>query len=185
MNWKKLSPWNWFKKENQQVERATGGVPATREANDHPVVRVQREMERMFDDLFRAFGTPDTGIRVPGFSGGTGLASMLRPQLDIAENDKGYTITVEIPGVDRDDVDISVDDGALLIRGEKRQSNEERDGDYHAIERSYGRFQRVLDLPDDADEENASAHFQNGVLKVEVPRSASAKQRGRRIGVKG
>lgn len=185
MNWKKLSPWNWFKKENQQIERSGASLPVAQDAADHPVARMHREMDRLFEDLFRSFGWSDMHLGSPMFPAGGGVGALLRPQLDIAENDKGYTITVEVPGVDRDDVDVSVDDGALLIRGEKRQSSENQSGGYHAIERSYGRFQRVLDLPDDADEEAVSARFKDGVLTVHVPRSASAGRRGRRIEVQG
>lgn len=185
MNWKKLSPWNWFKKESQQIERPGTSLPVTRNSVEHPMARMHREVDRLFEDLFRGFGIPDWHMGSPMFPAGSGVGALLRPQLDIAENEKGYTVTVEVPGVDRDDVDVSVDDGALLIRGEKRQSSEDESGDYHAIERSYGRFQRVLDLPDDADEENISARFKDGVLTVHVPRSASAGRRGRRIEVQG
>ncbi|WP_420427348.1 Hsp20/alpha crystallin family protein [Algiphilus sp.] len=185
MNWKKLSPWNWFKKENQQVERPGGERAMRHPAAEHPLARMHREMDRLFEDVFSSFGIPDPLMRGSLPQPGGSWSNMLRPQLDISENDTGYTITVEIPGVERDDVDISVDDGTLLIRGEKRQSEEHHAGDFHAVERNYGRFQRVLDLPEDADEAQIAARFKDGVLSVHVPRRADAEQRGRRIEVQG
>ncbi|MHA7834858.1 MAG: Hsp20/alpha crystallin family protein [Algiphilus sp.] len=185
MNWKKLSPWNWFKKENQQIERPGSERAMSHPASEHPLARMHQEMDRLFEDVFPSFGMPGHythgGLPQPG----SRLAGLLRPQLDISENDTGYTITVEIPGVERDDVDISVEDGTLLIRGEKRQSEEHHASDFHAIERSYGRLQRVLDLPEDADEAQIAARFKDGVLSVHVPRRADASQRGRRIEVQG
>lgn len=184
MDLKKLSPWNWFKKERQQTEPESAALPVQREGAEHPLMRMHRELDRVFEEMTRGFGLPSLAGAFPAVPEQGGLASILRPRLDIAEDDKAYTITVEVPGVSRDDVDLSVDDGALVIRGEKRQSSEDRQDNYHCIERSYGRFQRVLDLPQDADEDNIGARFADGVLTITVPKSETG-GRGRRIEVQG
>ncbi|MBY8965949.1 Hsp20/alpha crystallin family protein [Algiphilus sp.] len=187
MDWKKLSPWNWFKKENQQAEAPLAERPVTYPAAAEPIARLHREMDRLFESLFelQPFGAANQLTRTTLWPRTDGNLALLRPQLDISENDTGYTITVEIPGVERDDVEVSVDDGVLLIRGEKRQSEEHHAADFHAIERRYGRFQRLLDLPEDTDTEQVAARFKDGVLSVHVPRRTDAHPRGRRIEVQG
>lgn len=184
MDLKKLSPWNWFKKERQQNEPQSASLPVQREGAEHPLARMHRELDRVFEEMTRGFGFPSLAGAFPAVPEQGALATVLRPRLDIAEDDKAYTITVEVPGVPRDDVDISVDDGALIIRGEKRQSREDKRDNYHCIERSYGRFQRVLDLPHDADEDNIGARFSDGVLTITVPKTEGG-SRGKRIEVQG
>lgn len=152
MNLQRIAPFNWLKREND------GGrefLPAER-GND-PFARMHHEMDRMFEDFF--------GNTRPA---GGGL--LLRPSVDIAESKKAYRISVEVPGIDPDQIDLQIEGDTLVVSGEKRQEVEDEQEGLHRMERSYGRFRRVLTLPDDADAENIKADFKNGVLKIKVPR---------------
>ena len=110
-----------------------------------------------------------------------GLSGLLRPSLDISESEKHYTVRVELPGVEPDQVRVDVANRNLAIRAEKRQEREEEDEGYHCVERSYGSVQRVLSLPDDADEDGAVARFRNGVLTLRIPRHISHAPHSRSI----
>lgn len=177
----KLNPWNWFKKEEeqqQQASRAPAALARAAGAPVHPVLQLHREMDRLFDSFLNSWPwLPARDLAWPG--------GLLMPRLDISEGEKEYLVDVELPGVDRKDVELTVQDGVLVVRGEKRQEVEEHKRDYHRVERSYGSFQRVLDLPEDADVNDVQARFRDGVLRVRIGRKAPANGRaeGRRIEV--
>jgi HSP20 family protein len=172
MDLQKLKPWNWFKREEQEQPEV---LPARRDdATGDPLLRMHQEMDRMFDQFLG---------RVPGsaLAGRTG-SLWLKPSVDIAEGRKAYQISVEVPGISEDEIDLSIDGDDLIISGEKRQEHEEDEEGYHRIERSYGQFRRVLSLPGDADTDRISARFKNGVLDVQVPRRKDGERPGvRRI----
>jgi len=175
MDIKKLAPWNWFKKEE---EEGGGNVPVKMsEAQSayseggiaNPLVHLHREMDRLFENAFRGIGIPP--FRSDLFTP-LSAAEMLKPQVDIGATDKEYTVTVEVPGVSQKDVKIEVADNTMTIRGEKKQEKKEKDKNYYRVERSYGSFQRVLSLPEDADQENIKAKFKDGVLTIKMSRKA-------------
>lgn len=157
MNLQKLAPFNWFKREGEYL-------PATR-GND-PLARMHREMDRMFDDFF--------GGSRPAAEGGL----LLKPSIDIAESKKAYRISVEVPGIEPDQIDLHVEGDTLVLSGEKRQESEDDDEGFHRIERSYGQFRRVLTLPEDADPDGIKADFKHGVLKIKVPRVKRSEKPG-------
>ncbi len=157
MNLRKFSPWNWFRREQQEHGEL---MPAGRP--QHPVERMHREIDRMFE------GFP--GMR--DFSAGLGESAMLRPSVDISESKKAYRISVEVPGVEESDLDLTVEGHDLVISGEKRREAEDEEDGVHRIERSYGSFRRILSLPADADPDGINARFGKGVLKIKVPRKA-------------
>lgn len=179
MDLKKLAPWNWFKKEEEQHPVA---LPVHRSGATHhpdPVARFHQEIDRMFDSLFRGFGFPALGFgRDPGPLAQT---EWLRPTLDIAASDGEYTISVELPGVDEKDVQLELLDDTLVIKGEKKHEKEEKEKNYYRMERSYGSFQRVLSLPEDAEQENIGATFKRGILKITVPRKAKVSTKSKQI----
>lgn len=100
--------------------------------------------------------------------------------VDVAESGKAYTITAELPGVPEKDVEVSVSDDMLIIKGEKRQEREEKDDNQYVSERSYGSFRRMFSLPRGTDADKIEAHFRNGVLTVTVPK-ADVKQESRKV----
>jgi len=181
MDWNKLKPWNWFKKE-QTNEVAS--LPVRRaDSLQHPLARLHDDLDRLFDSFFESWGLPSWGrLSRPGWPG-PASSGFLRPSLDISENRKGYTLRVEIPGVEKEDVKLTLEDDTLLISGEKRQEKEDNDGGYHCVERSYGAFQRVISLPADADQDKLEAKFRNGVLTITLPRKAGVKSNAREIAI--
>ena len=136
---------------------------------------LRQELDNLFDrfaDGFESFSLEPVQ-RLDRFlrQGGAGFAPLA---VDVSESDKSYTVTAEIPGVAEKDIDVSVQGEMLIIKGEKRQEKEEKSGRDTITERSYGAFQRMFNLPRDADGANIEARFQNGVLTVHVPRKAVA-----------
>lgn len=129
---------------------------------------LHRQVNRLFDDLFDQDG--DSGFYA--------RAGMAAPAMDIHQDDKQLEITAELPGVRQEDIDITIDDGVLTLRGEKKSTREDKDTGYR--ERSYGSFERRITLPATIDEENCSADFKDGVLTITLPKSEE-KARGRKI----
>lgn len=97
------------------------------------------------------------------------------PTVDITESVEEYLIKAELPEIKKEDVKITVQDGVLTIQGERQQEKEEKGKKLHRIERSYGRFVRSFEVPDDADESKIQANFDNGMLYLHVPKSATVK----------
>lgn len=104
------------------------------------------------------------------------VADWLKPASAASSNDDAYSITVELPGVNEADVDLSVNEGSLLIRGEKKTESEQKGDTWYFSERQYGAFSRTFQLPDDADGSKASATMKDGVLKIMIPRVAKEDQ---------
>ena len=130
-----------------------------------------RQVEKTFEDFSRR--TP-----LAGFGDGAVL-----PKIDVAEDKDGIDVIVELPGVDEKDIDVSLADGMLTIRGEKRAEREESDKDknWHVMERSYGAFSRSIALPYDHDTGRAEAKFENGVLRVHLPKPAEIARKEKKI----
>jgi HSP20 family protein len=107
------------------------------------------------------------------------------PAIDIVESAKEFTLTAELPGIDQKDIDVSVEDGMLTIRGEKtEEKKEEEDKKVYLYERTYGSFQRSFALPPMVDGANVAAEFEKGVLKIHLPKSADAKPKGKKVEIK-
>jgi HSP20 family protein len=165
----KWAPWNWFRNEEEQQRGAClpshsqSRSPVPSLYGQHPLWELHREMDQLFERAFQGFHLP--------FGGSSAAAqSLLKPNVDIRENKKSYTISVEVPGVEEGDVKLELANGTLTISGEKKHEKEDKGELYHSIERSYGSFKRVLSLPQDAREDDIKATFKNGVLTVTVPR---------------
>ena len=105
------------------------------------------------------------------------------PLVDITEDDKEYLIKADLPEVKKEDVKISVQDGVLVISGERKYEKEEKGKKYHRVERSYGSFERSFTVPADAEEEKVSAQFKDGVLQVHLPKGETAKPKRLQIKV--
>ena len=137
-----------------------------RDEERSPFLALRSEMDRLFDDFFRS--------PVPRF-GGAGLAW---PSLEVSETDAEVRIAAELPGMNEKDVELIVENGVQTLRGEKKSEREDKERGWS--ERSYGRFERRIALPDGVEEEGCQATFRDGLLTVILPRKADA-QRGRRI----
>lgn len=97
------------------------------------------------------------------------------PRVDISESDKEFHIKAEIPEVQKEDVTVTVDNGVLSIRGERKQEKEDKGKKYHRLERYYGSFMRSFTLPDNVDESKIDASFKDGMLNLRIPKTAEAK----------
>lgn len=175
MNLQKFSPWNWFKSETADAPTPAAPAETSQRSELSPLLGMHQELDRWMDNVMRQFGMPSLESRLGD------MPTLLRPQLDIAERDQEYVITVEVPGVEEKDIKLTLDDQRLIIEGEKRQESSTKEERYQRVERSYGSFRRVLDLPGDAKAEDIKASFANGVLTVTVPRSAEAQAARREI----
>jgi HSP20 family protein len=139
---------------------------AGRESN--PFATLQREVDRLFDDFTRGFAAP----RWPTLA--TWGTPDLMPSMDVTETDKEIEITAELPGLEEKDVQINLAENVLTIKGEKKEEKEEKDKNYHLLERSYGSFSRTLELPAGIDADAVKATMAKGVLKVTVAKPAPA-----------
>ena len=106
------------------------------------------------------------------------------PAVDVRESDNDFSVTAELPGLAKDTVDITIENGVLSLSGEKKEEREEgvADSGRYVLERRYGRFQRSFSLPRGVEADNVSAKFSDGILTVTLPKSATAKPRQIKIG---
>jgi len=105
------------------------------------------------------------------------------PSVDVSETKNDLIVKAELPGIDPKDIDISLNDGYLTIKGERKQEKEEKEENYHFIERSYGSFTRSVRLPNEVQRDKISASYKNGILKVTLPKSEEAKKKEVKIKV--
>lgn len=166
--------------KDASIDVARGGsAPATETgAAWGPLASLRREMDRLFDE----FGT--SRWPVPGAM--RLMAEMPPvPAMDLVGHDGGYEITAELPGIDVKDIELKVTGDMLVLKGEKREEKETKDKDRHVSERRYGRFQRSIRLPPDADTAKIEASCTNGVLKITLPKSAAAREAEKKIEIRG
>jgi HSP20 family protein len=104
------------------------------------------------------------------------------PALDVTESEDAYQIDVEVPGLRPEDINVTVDQGMLTVQGERRSEEEKGDRSYHRVERRYGAFRRSITLPRDVDASKVEANYDNGVLRLRVPKTAGSQ--AKRIEVK-
>lgn len=181
----KYSPWNWVLRE-----RANADAPS-RESGPYtrfvPALPLSMELDRLFDTFFSGY-FPQARARAVNHLG----EAAIRPDLDISGDDKRYLISVELPGVSEQDLNVELENNTLRISGEKRYEHNSQDAldgsddqgkNFYRIERSYGSFQRVLELPDDVDTEAISASHKDGVLTITMPRKAAVLQNTKRIAI--
>jgi HSP20 family protein len=131
-----------------------------------------KELEDMSERLNRMFARP-IARRENGKE--TLTVADWVPTVDIEEGEQAYHITAELPGLKREDVKITLQEGVLTLQGERKQETEEHGRRFHRVERSYGTFVRSFALPDVVDEGKVSAEFKEGVLHVRLPKSEKAK----------
>ena len=132
-----------------------------------------REVEAMRNQFARLLGER-LPLKRNGGSEELELTEWL-PPVDITEDTKEYTIKAELPGLAKENVKVTVEDGVLVLAGERKAEKEEKDKKHHRIERSYGSFRRSFTLPEDSSGENVTADFKDGVLKVHLTKDQTAK----------
>ena len=137
-----------------------------------PFMSLHREMNRLFDDVFRGAVAPSEGRET----------DFVPARMNVSETDNEIRIAAELPGVPSEEVEVTLDNDVVTIRGEKRFERKDEKENFHFVERSYGTFQRSLRLPFPVESDQISARFDNGVLTVTVPKG-KAQERSRRIQV--
>jgi HSP20 family protein len=128
---------------------------------DFGLFGLHREIDRLFNELVQG-------------AGGNGSQGNIVPNIDISETDQAIEVTAEMPGLERKDVEISIDDDSLTIRGEKKVEEDRKDKNVQHSERRYGVFLRVLQLPSGIDPSSVQATMSNGVLKITIPKPAKS-----------
>jgi len=136
-----------------------------------PFTAMQREINRVFNE----FGSREK----PAWPGGA-----LSPHIDVAETETAVEVTAELPGIDEKDFELVLENDLLTIKGEKKSEREEKNKDYHVVERSFGSFSRSIRLPFTAEAEAAKAQFAKGVLKVTIAKPAEAKNKTVKIPIR-
>ncbi len=128
------------------------------------LVDMRKEMDRLFANLFG--GAPVTVAEPNG---------VWAPAVDIQETKDSFLVKAELPGMKQEDIQITIVDNTLTLKGERRQENEVRNGGFTRIERAYGTFQRALALPSVVDADKVKAKYKDGVLEIELPKKEEAK----------
>jgi HSP20 family protein len=134
-------------------------------------LNMQKDIDRMFD-RFRFNVTDENGM------------SGLIPSVDIIENDEDYSVNVELPGVDRKDVKITVTDGVLTLKGEKKHTYENKADRYQRVERAFGSFERSFTLPTSVRSDKIEASYKDGILTITIPKAEQAKAKEIEVNVK-
>ena len=156
MNVKSLIPWG-----------SKSSVPVRRFAEeDSPFLALHREMDRMFDDFFQDFGVP-------------ARLSSAWPRIEVSETDDEIEVLAELPGLEDKDVEVTLDQDVLTLKGEKKV---ERNGTRYS-ERYEGSFERTIPVGPDVDPDKVKASFRNGVLSVRMPKKPEAKRQVKRIAI--
>jgi HSP20 family protein len=155
-------------KEGDQMATMTRWDPFQdlRDAQDEMAQMAQ--MAQMSPRLAHALG-------LHGQPQGSGTATAWAPALDISERKDAYLVTVELPGIELDDLEITMEDGLLTIQGERQFAHESSEQQFHRVERRYGAFRRSITLPAQVQAEQIEASFENGVLQIVVPKMEEAK----------
>jgi HSP20 family protein len=149
-------------------------------ADTDPFMPMRREMSRLFGDAFGGFGFP--GFFGPTFS--RMRAEAMVPQMDVSETEREIHIAAELPGIDPKDVEVMLADDRLTISGQMKAERDEKDRNYHVMERSQGSFSRSLRLPFAADPSQVKAAFNNGVLNITVQKPKEVLEKQHRIEVR-
>jgi HSP20 family protein len=171
MTLKEMVPWRWGGLRRWDEEERPF------ESFFREMDTLHKEMDRLFEDFWKGSGRHSL-LTSPWQSATAPWShSEVMPRIDETEDEKAFHIQVELPGMDRDDVDITLANGVLTIRGEKKREGEEKGKDFYRKERSFGAFRRSLPIPAEVDETRIDASFKKGVLYIELPKTEEARKK--------
>jgi HSP20 family protein len=168
-----------------KVQQKAANLPSTTQAWA-PFLGLRREMDRLFDDFGQGFWrlpTPRSLFDLEPFWGSE-VKWEATPAVDIAESEKAYELTAELPGMDEKNIEVTVDNGNLIIKGEKQEEKEEKKKDYYMRERNFGSFERRFEMPESVEADKIEASFKKGVLTLTLPKKVEAQKPAKKIEVK-
>lgn len=151
-----------------------------------PLEKLRQQVDHLFEDFNRGSGLMPfrRGLfDVEPFWSREFIGRNL-PAVDITEKDKSFEITAELPGMDQENIDITLSNGNLIIKGEKKEDKEEKSKGYHLSERHYGSFQRAFSLPKGVDADKIEANFSKGVLRISLPKKPEAMNADKKVQIK-
>jgi len=131
--------------------------------------RTLRDLQREVDSIFDQFFDRDRDEE--------GTSAVWAPRTDLAETDDAYTLRVDVPGMTKEDISINLQNNTLTISGERLSERTEESEEYVRVERAFGNFHRTFTLPDAVDQENIEATYENGVLTINIPKTAKSTRR--------
>lgn len=150
----------------------------------YPFLALRDQMDRLFDEFMRDWRVPSQSRDFFGLAP-LGLPPLSQGDVDVrfdvTETEDAIEVTAELPGLDIKDIEISVADGVLTVKGEKKSEKETKDHDYYLSERHYGSFSRAMRMPDTVDPNKVKARFDKGVLSIVLPKRAETKAKKRKI----
>jgi HSP20 family protein len=167
MSVRDLIPWGRNSSQSPSVYR---------DVEQSPFLSLHREVNRLFDDVFRGFDSPSGFTRFQSAAAGW-------PNVEISDGQKELRVTAEVPGLDEKDLELILEDGVLTIRGEKKAEAEDKERRFS--ERFYGQFERRIGIGSDVEQDKVNASFRNGVLTVILPKTERAQSKGKRIAING
>ena len=159
-----LTPWFWG---TRPFGRAPAGLP---------IAELRDRFDELFERTWRGFDLVPPAGRSDGFAA-------FNPSVDVSESDDDYQIAVELPGIDKKDIEVTLTNNRLTIKGEKKVEQDETRKDTHVIERAHGAFQRSFTLPKETDATKTSAQFDNGILTLTVPKTGAARTTTKKIAI--
>ncbi len=170
------------KTSTKEVKKAEPSALAPLEGDffNAPFMDLRRQMDRVFDSFASGWHLPALGASWDLPSRPAGAIAV---QFDLSESDDAYEITAELPGMDEKDVEVTLENGLLTMKGEKKAETEQKKKDYHVMERHYGAFRRSFRLPENVEEGKIKAAFDKGVLRLTLPKSAEAKRKTKKIAI--
>jgi len=154
-----IMPWRKRKGDVSRVEQS-------------PVSELHQRMDDLFNEFFDGFGLGLSRLE---------SRHTITPNVDVSETDEEVRVTADMPGMDEKDIQVSLDNDLLTIKGEKKHEQEEKKRNYYMVERSYGEFQRVIPMPASVDKDKVKAAFKKGVLTITLPKKPELTSRKKTI----
>jgi HSP20 family protein len=171
MTLREIVPWRW------------GGLRRW-EPNEGPFGGFHRQMESLHKELDRLFDDMTSEPARQAFYPQGWGKDLVMPDIDETEDDKAFHVSIELPGMDEKDVDITLSGRLLTIRGEKKEDEKTKGKDFYRRERNYGAFRRTLELPGEVDASKIEASFKKGLLRIELAKTKEAQEKVKHIAVK-
>ncbi|MEI7608074.1 MAG: Hsp20/alpha crystallin family protein [Rhodospirillaceae bacterium] len=175
---KDIVPRWWGKREVESSSEGSNVQVRNQDGDLYPFQTLHKEIDRAFESFWRS-------MEVSPFGGGVALPGLgAYPRTEVSETNKAVEVSFDLPGLNDKDLSVSVANGLLTVKAERKSENENKSAGIHVSERHYGLIQRTVPLPPGTDADNATASYKNGVLTVSVPKVSLPEQEVKRISVR-